>query len=94
MGGGTYSLKSLLPKERFFEKVVMAIFDLLSEFLPQIGREKTVEKIFFMFCFAGNCLTCYLNRSLTSNNTTLYLQDYADFNNMLLLTKMTLKKLL
>ena len=35
VSGGTYSLKST-PNDRFFEKLFMVIFYLLSEFLPEI----------------------------------------------------------
>ena len=50
ISGGTYSLNST-PNDRFFEKLFMAIFYLLSEFLPDICWEKIAEEILFVFCF-------------------------------------------
>ena len=41
---GTYSLKSS-PNDRFFEKLFMAIFNLLSQFLPEICWEEIVGEM-------------------------------------------------
>ena len=50
INGRTYSLKST-PNNRFFEKLFMAGFYLLPEFLPEICREEIAEEILFVFCF-------------------------------------------
>ena len=44
ISGETYSLKSTV-NDRFFEKLLMTMFYLLSEFLPQICWEEIAEEI-------------------------------------------------
>ena len=39
------------PNDRFFEKLFMVIFYLLSEFLPEICWEEIAEEILFVCCF-------------------------------------------
>ena len=50
INGGMCSLNPT-PNGRFFEKLFMAIFDLLSEFMPEICRKKIAEETLFVFYF-------------------------------------------
>ena len=75
--GGTYSLKST-PNDRFFEKLFIAIFHFLSEFLPEICWEKIAQEILFVFLFW--CLACDSNPGFTSNKPTHYLLEYGEKN--------------
>ena len=78
ISGGIYSLKST-PNDRFFEKLFMAIFIWLSEFLPEICWEQIAEEILFVFRLFW-CLTWDSNLGFSSNKPTHYLLDHGDLN--------------
>ena len=69
ISGGTYCLKTT-PNDRFFEKLFMAVFNLLSEFLPEICWEEIAEEILFVFCFDVWPGACTLAFRLISQHTT------------------------
>ena len=70
ISGGTYSLKST-PYDRFFEKLFMAIFIWLSEFLPKICR-RNIFRISFW------CLVWDSNLGFSSSKPTHYLLDHSN----------------
>ena len=74
ISGGTYSLK-VIPNDRFFEKLFMANFYLLSEFLPEICWEEITEEILFVFCFDVWPGT----QTLAFHLISLHLLDHGDY---------------
>ena len=50
ISGGTYTLKST-PKDRYFEKLLMAIIIYSQSFCKKSAERKSPQKFFFVFCF-------------------------------------------
>ena len=69
MSGGTYCLKST-PNDRFFEKLFVAIFYLISQFFPENSWAKIAEEIIFVSCLMSGFGARTLALRLISQHTT------------------------
>ena len=69
---------------RFIRNSFMAILFSLRVFFLEICWNEIAEKIFLHILFCWTCLTCGLNRSLTSNNTQRYSLDNGGFSSAIM----------